>query len=693
MTQNIPASPSTADLDLLCVNTIRFLSVDAIQKAESGHPGLPLGAAPMAYTLWSRFLKHNPSNPGWWDRDRFVLSAGHGSMLLYSLLYLTGYDLPLSQIRQFRQLGSRTPGHPERGLVPGVEITTGPLGQGMANGVGMAAAEAFLAARYNRPGYEIINHCTYAIISDGDVMEGIGYEAASLAGHLKLGKLIYLYDDNRICLAGATDLSFSEDRAGRFRALGWHTITVEDGNDMDAVDGAIRAAKAETERPSMILVRTKIGYGSPKQDSADSHGAPLGVEEARWTKKNLGWPEEPPFYVPEEALNHCRRAVDRGRKAELEWNSMLADYAAKYPDLAREFEQAMRAELLQGWDEGLPSFPPDPKGIATRAASGRVLNALGPRLPMLIGGSADLNPSTKSVIKTGGDFQNPGHRPGDTQGSTGGEWGYRGSNLHFGVREHAMGGIANGMAAHGGIIPYTATFFVFADYMRPPIRLAALMELGTIFLFTHDSIGVGEDGPTHQPVEHLAALRCIPNLTVLRPCDANETVAAWRVAVQSRNKPVALVLTRQSVPVLDRSRFAPADGLERGAYILADAPSGLPELILMASGSEVGLIVEAGKALEKEGIAARIVSMPSWELFDAQPQEYRDAVLPPGIRARLAVEAGVAQGWRKYVGDSGDIIGMKSFGESAPAKDLFKKYGFTAENVVACAKKLAGARA
>jgi len=690
MTENIPASPSNHDLDLLCINAVRFLSVDAIQKANSGHPGLPLGAAPMAYTLWSRFLKHNPANPAWWDRDRFILSAGHGSALLYSLLHMTGYDLPLSQIKQFRQLGSRTPGHPERGLVPGVEMTTGPLGQGIANGVGMAVAEAFLAARYNRPGHEIINHYTYALISDGDVMEGIGYEAASLAGHLKLGKLIYLYDDNRICLAGATSLSFSEERAGRFQALGWHTITVEDGNDLPAIDNAIQAAQGETDRPSIILVRTTIGYGSPnKQDSADAHGAPLGEEEVQLTKKNLGWPEDPPFYVPDEALNHSRQAVARGQKAEMEWNEKLADYAAEYPDLAAELHLVMRGELPEGWDAELPVFPPDPKGVATRAASSQVLNAIGQNLPVLIGGSADLNPSTKSVIKTGGDFQYPELNPKSVQGSTGGPWGYQGRNLHFGVREHAMGGIVNGMAAHGGIIPYTATFFVFADYMRPPIRLAALMELGSIFLFTHDSIGVGEDGPTHQPIEHLSALRCIPNLTVVRPCDANETVVAWRVAVESRNRPVALIFTRQSVPVLDRSRYAPAEGLERGAYILAEAPSGRPDLILIASGSEVGLIVEAQQKLKEEGISARIVSMPSWELFDAQPQEYRDAVLPPDIHARLAVEAGVAQGWRKYTGDSGDIISMERFGESAPAKDLLKKFGYTVENVVARAKKLA----
>jgi transketolase len=689
MTTNIPAPPSTANLDLLCVNSIRALSIDAVQKANSGHPGLPLGAAPMAHTLWSRFLKHNPSNPQWWNRDRFILSAGHGSCLLYSLLYLTGYDLPLSQIEQFRQLGSRTPGHPERGLVPGVEMTTGPLGQGIANGVGMAVAEAFLAARYNQPGFRIIDHYTYALISDGDLMEGISYEAASLAGHLKLGKLIYLYDDNRICLAGATSLSFTEDRAARFEALGWHTLTVEDGNDLESIDGAIRAAQTETERPSIISVRTKIGYGSPnKQDSADAHGAPLGVEEVQQTKKNLGWPEDPPFYVPEEVLNSCRRAVARGQKAEMEWNSMLEDYSNKYPELAREFKQAMRGELPEGWDADLPSFSPDPKGMATRAASGTVLNAIGQKLPSLIGGSADLNPSTKTVVKAGGDFQHPDLSPRDMQGATGGEWSYRGCNLHFGVREHAMGGIVNGMAAHGGTIPYTATFFVFADYMRPPIRLASLMKLGSIFVFTHDSIGVGEDGPTHQPVEHLFALRCIPNLTVLRPCDANETVVAWQVAIESRNNPVALVLTRQAVPVLDRTQYASAEGLRRGAYILSEAATGKPDLILIASGSEVGLVAAAQQKLAEEGISARVVSMPGWELFEAQPREYRDAVFPPAIRLRLAVEAGVSQGWHKYVGDSGDIVCMDHFGESAPANALFQKFGFTVENVVARAKEL-----
>jgi transketolase len=683
MSQNSPEASSISALDRACVNSIRFLSIDAVQKANSGHPGLPLGAAPMAYVLWTRFLRHNPANPEWWDRDRFVLSPGHGSSLLYSLLYLTGYDLPLDQIQQFRQLGSRTPGHPERGWVPGVETTTGPLGQGFANGVGMAVAEAYLAARYNRPGHEIVNHYTYSIVSDGDLMEGVGSEAASLAGNLKLGKLIYLYDDNRICLAGTTSLSFSEDRSRRFEAYGWHTISVDDGNDLESIDRAVRAAQAETGRPSLVLVRTHIGYGSPhKQDSFESHGSPLGVEEVKLTRQNLGWPAEPAFYVPDEALGYFRQAVDRGREMEAKWSARFADYTREFPDLAREFQQLMRGELPGDWAASLPSFPADAKGMATRAASGKVINAIGPGLPALIGGSADLNPSTQTVIKNAGDFENPDYKPGDMQGSVGGVWSYAGRNLHFGVREHAMGAIANGMAAHGGIVPYTATFFIFSDYMRPPIRMAALMELGVIFIFTHDSIGVGEDGPTHQPVEHLAALRAIPGLVVIRPCDANETAVAWRVAIESRHRPVALVLTRQEVPTLDRARYASAEGLRRGAYVLADAPGDRLDVILIATGSEVSLITAAQQKLAEQGIAARTVSMPSWELFDAQPQEYRDIVLPPSLRLRLAVEAGVPQGWHKYVGDKGDVIGLNRFGVSAPARAVFDKFGFTVDNVV-----------
>ena len=683
----IPQNRST--LDQLCINTIRFLSIDAVQKANSGHPGLPMGAAPMAYVLWTRFLKHNPTNPEWWDRDRFLLSAGHGSMLLYSLLFLTGYDLPLEQIQSFRQWGSLTPGHPERGLTPGVATTTGPLGQGFANGVGVAIAEAHLAARYNRPGHEIVNHYTYALVSDGDLMEGVASEAASLAGHLKLGKLIYLYDDNRVCLAGSTDISFNEDRARRFESYGWHTIAVQDGNDPDSIERAIREAQSESSRPSLILVRTHIGFGSPhKQDSFEAHGSPLGAEEVKLTKQNLGWPLDPPFYIPQEALAHFRRSLDLGREAESEWSSRFAQYSKEFPELAGQFSTAMRGDLPEGWDSGIPEFPADAKGMATRAASGKVLNAIGLKLPALIGGSADLNPSTQTVIKNEGDFQNPDFRPPDVQGLAGGAWGYEGRNLHFGVREHAMGSIANGMSSHCGIIPYTATFFVFSDYMRPPIRLASLMELGVIFVFTHDSVGVGEDGPTHQPVEHLAALRAIPGLTVIRPCDANETAVAWRVAIENRDRPVVLVFTRQEVPVLDRTRCGSAEGLRRGAYVLADTPGDKLDLILIATGSEVGLIVAAQQKLAEKGIAARTVSMPSWELFDAQPQQYKDEVLPPSVQARLAVEAGVSQGWCKYVGDRGATISLDRFGASAPAKVIFEKLGYTVDNVVARALHL-----
>lgn len=678
------------NLDQLCINTIRFLSVDAIQKANSGHPGLPMGAAPMAYVLWTRYHKHNPSNPGWYDRDRFVLSGGHGSMLLYSLLHLTGYALPLEQVQQFRQWDSMTPGHPERGLAPGVETTTGPLGQGFGNGVGMAIAEKFLAARYNRPGHEIVNHYTYGIVSDGDLMEGVASEAASLAGHLKLGKLIYLYDNNYISLAGSTHLTYTEDRAKRFEAYGWHVQSVDDGNDIDAIDRAVRAARAETERPSIIMVRTIIGYGAPhKQNTFQVHGSPLGPDEVKAAKENLGWPVNPPFYIPGEALEHFREALDNGKRAEAEWNAKFAAYEKAFPDLAREFRQAMRGELPAGWDADVPSFPADPKGIATRVASGKTLNAIAPKIPTLIGGSADLNPSTDTAMKGLGDFEPPQDAQGDMQGSVGGGWSYAGRNLHFGVREHGMGSIANGLAVHGGILPFTATFLTFSDYMRGSMRLAAVMDAHVIFVFTHDSIGLGEDGPTHQPVEHFAALRAIPHLIVIRPCDANEVAVAWRVAIEAKG-PVALVFTRQNVPVLDRTQYASADGLRHGAYVLADAPNGKPDVILIATGSEVQLIVGAQKKLQEQGIAARLVSMPSWELFDAQPKEYRDAVLPPSVRARLAVEAGVTQGWHKYVGSGGDVIGLDRFGASAPYQVILEKFGFTVENVVARAKKLVG---
>jgi len=678
-------------LDALCINTIRMLSVDAVQKANSGHPGAPMGLAPAAYTLWTRFLKHNPRNPEWWDRDRFVLSAGHGSMLLYSMLFLTGYDLPLEQIKQFRQWGSRTPGHPERELTPGVETTTGPLGQGFGNGVGMAMAEAHLAARYNRPGFEIVNHFTYAIVSDGDLMEGVAAEAASLAGHLKLGKLIYLYDNNRISLAGATDLSFTEDCAKRFEAYGWHTLSVENGNDLEAIHGAIRAAREEQSRPSLILLRTHIGFGSPgKQDTFEAHGSPLGEAEVKRTKENLGWPLEPAFYIPKEAETHFHAAISTGQKAEANWQEHFNAYREKFSDLAREFQQIMSGALPANWQASIPSFPADPKGLATRAASGKIIAALATALPTLIGGSADLNPSTFTVLPKLGDFESPQRKFTDNQGSAGGDWNYAGRNIHFGVREHAMGATINGMAAHGGLIPFGSTFLIFSDYMRPSMRLAALMELGVIYVFTHDSIGLGEDGPTHQPVEQLAALRAIPRLIVIRPGDANETSVAWQIAIESRSCPVALVLSRQNVPTLERSQYASADGLRRGAYVLADAPGGRADIILIGTGSELSLVVAARERLAKQNIHARVVSMPSWELFDQQPEEYRATILPKSVPARLAVEAALPLGWHRYVGDNGDVVGIERFGASAPGNVVMEKLGFTVDHVVERATALLG---
>ena len=683
MSKNSSIQPSSDSLDDLCVNTIRFLSVDAIQKANSGHPGLPLGAAPMAYVLWTQFLKHHPSSPGWFDRDRFVLSAGHGSMLLYSLLHLTGYPLPLEQIKQFRQWESLTPGHPEKGQVPGVEVTTGPLGQGFGNGVGLAIAERYLAARYNRPGFEIINHFTYGIVSDGDLMEGVAQEAASLAGHLKLGKLIYLYDNNYITLAGATDLVFTEDRAKRFEAYGWRVQSVEDGNDLTGIEKALREAQKETERPSLILVRTHIGYGSPhKQDTFEAHGAPLGEEEVKLTKQRLGWPLEPSFTIPDQALGHFRKALEKGRKAEENWNKLFSTYCKAFPDFGKELQAIMNGMLPEGWDADVPLFPADAKGMATRVASGKVLNAIAPRIPTLMGGSADLNPSTQTALKGLGDFQSPERSPGDSQGSVGGGWGYGGRNIHFGVREHAMGAILNGMAAHGGFVPFGSTFMVFSDYLRPSIRLAALMEQRVIYVFTHDSIGVGEDGPTHQPVEHVAALRTIPNLIVIRPCDANETAVAWKVAIETRNRPTVLALTRQNVPTLNRTQYGSAEGLRKGAYVLAEAPNGSPDVILIANGSEVSLMIEVQKRLMDQKIPSRVVSMPSWELFEAQPEEYRHSVLPPSVRVRIAAEAGVTQGWHRYVGDRGHVIGIDRFGASAPGPLVMREYGFTVENVL-----------
>ena len=680
------SASSTPALDTLCINTLRFLSVDAVQKANSGHPGLPLGAAAMAYVLWTRFLKHHPANPRWPDRDRFVLSAGHGSMLLYSLLHLTGYALPLEQIEQFRQWGSITPGHPERGVTPGVEVTTGPLGQGFGNAVGMAMAEAHLAARYNRPGFSIIDHCTYALVSDGDLMEGVASEAASLAGHLRLGKLVCLYDNNHVTLSAGTDITFTEDRARRFDAYGWHTQSVEDGNDVAAIERALGAARDEAARPSLILVRTHLGYGSPhKQDTFEAHGSPLGAEEVRATKESLGWPQQPPFCIPQQAREHFRLALERGARREADWNSRFAAYAKAFPEPARELQRALRADLPTGWDADIPVFPADAKGMATRVAGGKVMNAIARRLPALIGGSADLDPSTHTALLGMGDFERS--RAADTQGSDGGGWGYGGRNLHFGVREHGMGAILNGLAAHGGSIPFGATFLVFSDYMRPSIRLAALMGLQVIYVFTHDSIALGEDGSTHQPVEQLAALRAIPRLVVIRPADANETAAAWRVALKTRDRPVALVLSRQNLPTLDRNVLAPAEGLTRGAYVLADAADGEPNVILIASGSEVALIVAARQKLLEKQVHARIVSMPSWELFDVQPQDYRDSVLPRGMTARLAVEAGISQGWHRYTGERGDVLAVDRFGASAPGEVLLREYGFTVENV--CARVLA----
>jgi transketolase len=680
---------STSDgPDELCINTLRFLSVDAVQKANSGHPGLPMGAAPMAYVLWTHFLKHNPANPAWVDRDRFVLSAGHGSMLLYALLYVTGYGVSLEQIEQFRQWGSITPGHPERGLTPGVEMTTGPLGQGFGNGVGMAMAEAYLAGRYNRAGFDVIDHFTYAIVSDGDLMEGVASEAASLAGHLQLGKLIYLYDDNRVTLSATSGITFTEDRAKRFDAYGWHVQSVDDGSDVRAIDAALRAARAESTRPSLILVRTHLGYGSPnKQDTFEAHGSPLGEEEVRLTKRNLGWPEDQPFFIPGSALAHFRRAMEQGMRAEAAWNSRYSAYAQAFPALAIELQQAVRGDLPANWDEDIPGFPADDKGIATRVASGKVMNAIGPRVPALIGGSADLDPSTYTALTGLGDFEPPGANALDREGSAGGGWSFAGRNVHFGVREHAMGAILNGLAAHGATVPFGATFLIFSDYMRPPIRLAALMELHVIYVFTHDSIALGEDGSTHQPIEQLAGLRSIPRRVVIRPCDANETAVAWRVALEARCRPVALILSRQRVPTLDRTRFASADGLRRGAYVLMDAPDGKPDLILIATGSELALAVGAAEKLLARQVRARLVSMPSWELFDMQPPEYREAVLPPSVPARLAIEAGASQGWHRYVGDRGDVLGVDRFGASAPGDVLLREYGFTVENV--CSRALA----
>jgi transketolase len=658
-----------SDLQTRSINTLRFLSADGVQQANSGHPGLPMGTAAIAYTLWTRHLRHNPRNPKWAGRDRFILSGGHGSMLLYSLLHLTSYDVSLDDLQHFRQWGSITPGHPEYGLTPGVEMTTGPLGQGFATGVGMAVAASHLDAIYNRPGYELINSYIYAIVTDGDLMEGVSSEAASLAGHLSLGRLIYLYDDNHISIDGSTDLAFTEDRAMRFEAYGWHVQKLADGNDVEAVDAAIQAAKADP-RPSIIMCRTTIGFGSPnRQGTSKAHGEPLGDEELSLAKQNLDWPTEPRFFIPEDVLEFFRSAVTRGIKSEDEWRLRFEAYRRIHPDAGRELDRRLKGDLPQDWLSALPTFPADPKGMATRASSGKVINALAAKLPELLGGSADLAPSNNTKIDGSPAFQKATPE---------------GRNFHFGVREHAMAAALNGMAIFGGLIPYGGTFLIFSDYNRPAIRIAALSHIPSIFVFTHDSIGLGEDGPTHQPVEHLAALRAIPNLTVIRPADANEVAAAWKVAIENRHGPTVLALTRQNVPTFEPSGLPT---VEKGAYVLKDFGEN-PQLILMASGSEVGLIHSAAEKLAAEGLAVRVVSFPSWELFEKQDAAYRESVLPKEIQARLAVEAGVGQGWERY---ASSVICMHSYGASAPAKILFEKFGFTVENVIANAKAILSA--
>ena len=655
------------DLESKSIKTLRYVSVDGVQTANSGHPGLPMGTAAIAYTIWTRHLHVNPANPNWFNRDRFILSGGHGSMLLYSLLHLTGFDLSLDELKQFRQWGSLTPGHPEYGLTAGIETTTGPLGQGFANGIGMAIAEAHMAAEFNTTDFNIVDHYVYAIVTDGDLMEGVASEAASLAGTLQLGKLIYLYDDNRISIHGSTDLAFTEDRAKRFEAYGWHVQKVADGNDVDAVDAAIHAAKTDP-RPSLIVCRTHIGYSLPtKQDTAAAHGTPPGWDEIDASKKEQDWPVEPHFYIPEDVLAHFRQVKQKGMQAEQEWNALFTQYRGKYPEKGSEFERRIQGVLPEGWQDAAPQFAADAKGMATRVSSGKVINALAKVLPEMMGGSADLTPSTKTWMDQRGTFSADDRT---------------GANLHFGVREHGMGSILNGMAAHKGLIAYGATFLVFSDYVRPSVRVSALSHFPVVWAFTHDSIGLGEDGPTHQPVEHLAALRAIPNLVVIRPADANETREAWLTAIQRRDRPTALALSRQNVPTLDRNDLASATGLQKGAYVLADLGNGNPDLLLMASGSEVHLALEAGKILAEKGNKVRVVSFPSWELFEQQSQQYRDAVLPPTLKNRIAIEAGITMGWEKWLGDSGVMVGLDHYGASAPAETLFEKYGFTVENIV-----------
>lgn len=654
------------------INSVRVLAMDAVEQANSGHPGTPMALAPAAYVLFTRFLRHSPHHPDWPDRDRFVLSAGHASMLLYAVLHLSGYDLSLDQIRAFRQWGSETPGHPERGHTPGVETTTGPLGQGVGNAVGMAIAERFLADRFNRPGFPVVNHRVWAIVSDGDLMEGVASEAASIAGHLRLGKLALIYDDNHITIDGDTSLSFSEDVGARFAAYGWHVVRVNDGNDLDAIDAALHEAQAETSRPTLVILKTIIGDPAPtKRNTSKAHGAPLGAAEVAKTKELLGWPADSKFFVPEDALAHWRETARRGAELESDWQALFARYRAAHPDLAAEFEAWLAGQLPAGWDAGLPEFTPADGQLATRQASGTVLNAIAARVPNLIGGSADLGESTNVHLKEGGVFG-----PATI-----------GRYFNWGIREHGMAAALNGMAAHGGVRPFGSTFLVFSDYMRPSIRLAALMRLPIIFIGTHDSIGVGEDGPTHQPIEQLAALRAIPNLDVIRPADANETTEAWRAALRRTDGPTLLVLTRQKLPVIDRSTCAPAELASRGGYVLYE-PAGGPEGIFIATGSEVSLALEAARRLGADGIRARVVSLPCWELFERQPREYREAVLPPAIRPRVSIEAGATFGWQRYVTDAGESIGIDHFGASAPGERLFTEFGFTVEHAVEAMRRV-----
>ncbi len=666
---------TTDQIEQLGINTVRVLSVDAVQKANSGHPGMPMGAAPMGHVLWAHNMRYNPKNPEWPNRDRFILSAGHGCMLQYSFLYLTGYDCTLEDIKNFRQLNSKTAGHPEHGLLAGIDVTTGPLGQGFANGVGFAIAQKHLAARFNKPGFNLFDYTIYAICSDGDMMEGVTSEAASLAGHLKLGNMIYLYDDNHISIEGSTGIAFTEDVAKRFEAYDWHVQIVADGNDIHAIEAAVQNAKAETNRPSLIKVRTHIAYGSPnKVDTAGAHGSPLGADEVKLVKSFFGFDPEKFFEVPDEVLQYYRTIGEKGAVLEKQWNELFKNYKVAFPELAAEYELAVSGKLPEGWKEKLPVFEPADKKMATRQASGKVLNALAEVLPNLIGGAADLAPSTDTLLN-GYDSFTPTS--------------YGGRNFHFGIREHAMGAALNGMALTKGVIPYGATFLIFSEYMRPPIRLAAIMKIRPIFVYTHDSIGLGEDGTTHQPVEQLISLRSIPNIILIRPADANETAQAWRVALEHTTGPVVLVFTRQGLPILDQAKYGKAIGVEKGAYILSDSLID-PAVILIASGSEVELILKAQAKLLEEGISSRVVSMPSWELFESQDAVYKEKVFPENIKKRLAVEAGSTLGWHKYITDEGDIIGMTGFGESAPAEDLYRVFGFTVENVVLKAKALLG---